>query len=56
MRVFEKNRPIRQSVINILLCDTFPGLPSDNISSYEFMVVKLFHSINQDITFNTYQM
>ena len=42
-------------VINILLCDTFPGLLPDNIPSYESMFVNLFHSINQDITFNIYQ-
>lgn len=46
---------MRQPVINILLCDTFPGLLPDNIPSYESMFEKLFHSVNQNITFNVYQ-
>ena len=46
---------MRQPVINILLCDTFPGLLPDNIPSYESMFEKLFHSVNQNITFNIYQ-
>ena len=44
-----------QRIINILLCDTFPGLLPDNIPSYESMFEKLFHSVNQNITFNIYQ-
>ena len=43
-----------QRIINILLCDTFPGLLPDNIPSYESMFEKLFHSVNQNITFNIY--
>lgn len=46
---------MHQPVINILLCDTFPGLLPDNIPSYESMFEKLFHSVNQNITFNIYQ-
>ncbi len=46
---------MHQAVINILLCDTFPGLLPDNIPSYESMFEKLFHSVNQNITFNIYQ-
>jgi len=46
---------MRQPVINILLCDTFPGLLPDNIPSYESMFEKLFRSVNQNITFNIYQ-
>lgn len=44
-----------QRIINILLCDTFPRLLPDNIPSYESMFEKLFHSVNQNITFNIYQ-
>ncbi len=46
---------MHQPVINILLCDTFPGLLPDNIPSYESMFEKLFHPVNQNITFNIYQ-
>lgn len=41
--------------INILLCDTFPGLLPENIPSYESMFVKLFRSVNQDITFEVFR-
>ena len=40
--------------VNILLCDTFPGLLPENIPSYESMFVKLFHSVNQNITFEVF--
>lgn len=46
---------MRQPVINILLCDTFPGLLPESIPSHESMFEKLFHSVNQNITFNIYQ-
>jgi GMP synthase-like glutamine amidotransferase len=46
---------MHQPIINILLCDTFPGLLPENIPSYESMFEKLFHSVNQNITFNIYQ-
>lgn len=46
---------MHQPIINILLCDTFPGLLPDNIPSYESMFTKLFHSANQNITFNIHQ-
>lgn len=42
-------------VINLLLCDTFPGLLPKSIPSHESMFEKLFHSVNQNITFNIYQ-
>ena len=41
--------------VNILLCDTFPGLLPENIPSYESMFVKLFHSVNQNITFEVFR-
>ena len=47
---------MHQPIINILLCDTFPGLLPENIPSYESMFEKLFHSVNQNITSNIYQI
>ena len=41
--------------VNILLCDTFPGLLPENIPSYESMFVKLFRSVNQNITFEVFR-
>ena len=41
--------------VNILLCDTFPGLLPENIQSYESMFVKLFHTVNQDIIFEIFR-
>ena len=52
----EINKPMHQPIINILLCDTFPGLLPENIPSYESMFEKLFHSVNQNITSNIYQI
>ena len=40
--------------VNILLCDTFPGLLPEYIPSYESMFFSLFRSVNQDITFELY--
>lgn len=43
--------------INILLCDTFPGLLPDTIPSYTSMFIDLFNSVSTNINycvFNTY--
>lgn len=37
--------------LNILLCDTFPGLLPDYIPSYESMFIKLFNGVRDDITY-----
>lgn len=41
--------------INILLCDTFPGLLPEYIPSYTSMFTKLFSSVAQDTTFEEYR-
>lgn len=44
--------------INILLCDTFPGLLPEDIPSYVSMFTNLFDSVKQNITyrvFNSYK-
>lgn len=46
---------LHRQTINILLCDTFPGLLPENIPSYESMFARLFRSVNQNLTFNIYQ-
>ncbi|MBR4135278.1 MAG: hypothetical protein IKU03_02570 [Bacteroidales bacterium] len=46
--------PIRK--VNILLCDTFPGLLPEYIPSYESMFVNLFHAVNYDITFEVFRV
>lgn len=42
--------------INILLCDTFPGLLPSYIESYESMFFQLFDSIRADITYQVYNV
>lgn len=42
-------------IINILLCDTFPGLLPDYIPSYASMFTTLFNSVRDDITYITYR-
>ncbi len=40
--------------INILLCDTFPGLLPPEIPSYVYMFEKLFRSVNPDTDFQVF--
>lgn len=41
--------------INILLCDTFPGLLPDYIPSYVSMFTRLFDSVSTDTTYEVYR-
>lgn len=41
--------------INILLCDTFPGLLPDYIPSYIYMFTNLFDSVERGIEYNIYR-
>jgi len=41
--------------INLLLCDTFPGLLPPEIPSYVSMFVDLFHSVSHAIDFEVYE-
>ena len=38
--------------INLLLCDTYPGLLPESIPSHEFMFYDLFRPVNPELTFN----
>ncbi len=40
--------------INLLLCDTYPGLLPESIPSHESMFYELFRPINPELTFNIY--
>ncbi|EAX98481.1 glutamine amidotransferase class-I family protein [Trichomonas vaginalis G3] len=40
--------------VNILLCDTFPGLLPDFVKSYEDMFMKLFNSVADGLKFNVF--
>ena len=51
----EINRPMRQPVINILLCDTFPGLLPESIPSHEYLFEKRFHSVDPNIIFKVFR-
>ena len=42
--------------INILLCDTFPGLLPDYIPSYTSMFEKLFTSVSQEVELSEYRV
>lgn len=42
--------------INILLCDTFPGLLPEYIPSYTSMFTKLFSSVSEDIVFEEFRV
>ncbi|MCC8089233.1 MAG: hypothetical protein LIO79_08245 [Rikenellaceae bacterium] len=42
--------------INILLCDTFPGLLPDSIPSYESMFCNLFDSVRSGIEYSVYSI
>ena len=41
--------------LNILLCDTFPGLLPASIPSYEWMFSSLFDKVSGDISYRTYR-
>ena len=51
----EINKPMHQAVINILLCDTFPGLLPENIPSHEYFFEKRFHPVDPNIIFKVYR-
>ena len=42
--------------INILLCDTYPGLLPESIPSHESMFFNLFRPVNPDLTFDIYRV
>lgn len=42
--------------LNILLCDTFPGLLPENIPSYEWMFTSLFNKVRGDITYHIFEV
>lgn len=42
-------------VVNILLCDTFPGRLPDFIPNYESLFMDLFASIGVDVSYSIYQ-
>ena len=44
-----------QRIINILLCDTFPGLLPESIPSHEYLFEKRFHSVDPNIVFKIYR-
>ncbi|MBR4647579.1 MAG: type 1 glutamine amidotransferase [Bacteroidales bacterium] len=46
---------MRQPVINILLCDTFPGLLPESIPSHEYLFEKRFHSVDPNIIFKVFR-
>ena len=46
---------MRHPVINILLCDTFPGLLPESIPSHEYLFEMRFHSVNPNIIFKVYR-
>ncbi len=45
-----------QRIINILLCDTYPGLLPESIPSHESMFYNLFRPVNPRLTFNIYRV
>ena len=47
---------MRQRIINILLCDTYPGLLPESIPSHESMFYNLFRPVNPGLTFNIYRV
>ena len=42
--------------INLLLCDTYPGLLPESIPSHESMFYDLFRPVNPEITFDIYRV
>ena len=45
-----------QRIINLLLCDTYPGLLPESIPSHESMFYNLFRPVNPGLTFNIYRV
>ena len=43
-------------IINILLCDTFPGIIPPSIGSYENMFKQLFNSVHNNIKYKTFDI
>ncbi|MCR4737460.1 MAG: type 1 glutamine amidotransferase [Bacteroidales bacterium] len=41
--------------VNLLLCDTFPGLLPESIPSHEYLFEKRFHSVDPNIIFKVYR-
>lgn len=46
---------MNQRIINILLCDTYPGLLPESIPSHEYLFEKRFHYVNPNIIFKVYR-
>lgn len=46
---------MRQPVINLLLCDTFPGLLPESIPSHEYLFEKRFHFVDLNIIFKVFR-
>lgn len=46
---------MRQPVINLLLCDTFPGLLPESIPSHEYFFEKRFHSVDPNIILKVFR-
>ncbi len=44
-----------QRIINILLCDTFPGLLPESIPSHEYFFEKRFHSVDPNIILKVFR-
>lgn len=44
-----------QRIINILLCDTYPGLLPESIPSHEYFFEKRFHSVDPNIIFKVFR-
>ena len=42
--------------INLLLCDTYPGLLPESIPSHESMFYNLFRPVNPELTFDIYRV
>ena len=42
--------------VNLLLCDTYPGLLPESIPSHESMFYNLFRPVNPGLTFNIYRV
>ena len=49
------DKTMRHPVINILLCDTFPGLLPESIPSHEYLFEKRFHSVNPNIILKVFR-
>ena len=47
---------MNQRIINILLCDTYPGLLPESIPNHESMFYNLFRPVNSGLTFDIYRV